>query len=798
MISIRTGLILVSVAAALVTAPACSLFDKDDPSGEADGGVGAMCTANAQCSATFVCAGGSCQLAGSVGLGGDCWANRDCGPDLFCSARGICAPSGDGAAGDPCGTGAECQPHLVCQAYGFSGQCAEPGTAELGESCSASTDCIAGLACAQDGTCKGVGEAYPPFTGVECEPDDEDVFKVYFEVPRPGAPPADFFRLPFPNDARVDASGNLLMDDFPRPGPTLLGLDLVDLYADALVADFDGFSSVAPVTFRFSKQFEFASLGDGANIHYIDITPGAPEYGSDRGRSFGYTTGQGLYRCQHPLTMGNSPHEPLLPGHTYAAYLTSDIRSADAEPPVQDADFAAMLAGSRPSGDAALANAWDAYAPFRAYLADQSIAAGDIAVAAVFTVQDSVGRALRLAQAVDAEPVPVLSDLTLCDTGVPSPCDDGGSRVCGAADPDFHEIHGRFRVPMYQDGTTPFETPADGGGMAITGAFVKQSDADVCFALTIPKTATMPAGGWPVVVYGHGTGGSFRGVVGSGVARALATASSPAAVLAFDGVVHGERAGQSTRDADSLMFNVINPRAARDNNLQGAADVLQALRIPQAADLVVTGAGTIALDPAATYYFGHSQGSNVGAPAIAVTDLTEAAVFSGAGAFLIEGLLNKKSPVDARTGLELLIGEELGRDHPVMIIWQTYFDSIDPVNFVPLLLRSPPPGVPSKHVLQTWGSNDTYSPQSTLNMFGRGTGLSVAMPVIQDLGTGTASRPVSLNRSAGDSQQRTGAQFQYVPDGYDGHFVATRNPSAIADWTAFFTSLIATGTPTVP
>ena len=116
----------------------------------------------------------------------------------------------------------------------------------------------------------------------------------------------------------------------------------------------------------------------------------------------------------------------------------------------------------------------------------------------------------------------------------------------------------------------------------------------------------------------------------------------------------------------------------------------------------------------------------------------------------------------------------------------------------PRAISTAPAGVPSKHVLQTWGSNDTYSPQPTLNMFGRGAGLPVVAPVIVDLSTGTANRPVSLNRMGGDNQQRTAAQFQYVPDGYDGHFVATRNPTAIADWTAFFTSLIATGTPTVP
>ena len=32
----------------------------------------------------------------------------------------------------------------------------------------------------------------------------------------------------------------------------------------------------------------------------------------------------------------------------------------------------------------------------------------------------------------------------------------------------------------------------------------------VCLALTIPKDIEPPADGWPVVVYGHGTGGNFR------------------------------------------------------------------------------------------------------------------------------------------------------------------------------------------------------------------------------------------------------------------------------------------------
>ena len=103
------------------------------------------------------------------------------------------------------------------------------------------TDCLPGLICGADSTCKGAQEAFPPFEGVVCEADVAP-FRTFFEVPRTGAPPADFFRLPFPNDARVSAAGALDMSDFPRPGPTVLGIDLIALYVDALVADFTGFS----------------------------------------------------------------------------------------------------------------------------------------------------------------------------------------------------------------------------------------------------------------------------------------------------------------------------------------------------------------------------------------------------------------------------------------------------------------------------------------------------------------------------------------------------------------------------
>ena len=81
------------------------------------------------------------------------------------------------------------------------------------------------------------------------------------------------------------------------------------------------------------------------------------------------------------------------------------------------------------------------------------------------------------------------------------------------------------------------------------------------------------------------------------------------------------------------MFNPLNPRAARDNFLQGAVDILQALRVSAVALSAAaspTGAA-IVFDPGALAFFGHSQGSTSGEIALAWSGAAPAAVFSGAG-----------------------------------------------------------------------------------------------------------------------------------------------------------------------
>lgn len=787
--------------ALVVLVGGCKLFGGDDSGDDGpDGGVGSTCAEADDCASGFVCAANVCIVAGTVGAGGSCSANRDCSTGLQCTLSGICAPAGGGTVDTPCVSGADCMSNLRCELDGLSGTCQPAGTGDVGDACTAAEDCIAGLACTAGGHCARAVDAYPPFVGVTCGAD-ESPFRAYFQVPRPGQPIPDFYRLPFPNDARINADGTLDLSDFPRPGLSLLGVDLVDLYADAAAADFEGFASLAIVSFRFSSPLDFATVQNGAALFIVDITdPALPGYGANRSRAFNYDGGAGKFACQNRLTIGNRTTDPLEPGHTYATWVSTAAHSTSGAVPIQDPDLIAVLGDTQPT-DPTLARVWTQYAKFRQYLTMTSRPAAEVAAVAVFTVADASATARKIAAQIAASAAPTITDVTLCDGTNVSPCASGDpTRACGDSGGSFFEIHGRINVPNYQAGTLPYERPADGGDVQLDGSGqpIVQGSLPECFALTIPKS-TAPAGGWPVVIHAHGTGGNYRAAIDAGIAETLATATVPMATFTVDGVGHGARRGTSARTPDSLVFNIVNPRAARDNSLQGAADILSALRLSELAPIDVTGVpAPIDFDGARTYFFGHSQGSNAGIPAIAVTGKAPGAIFSGAGSVLVEGILGKKQPVDAKAGLELLIGEPLGGGHPVMTIWQLFFDRIDPWNYAPMLIKRPPAGVPSKHVWMSWGKNDNYSPENTLTATAAAAGLVVAEPQITVLGLPTDPRPIDPTRVGGDGPIRFGAVFEYDPAGaYDGHFVATRNPAAVADWRAFLVSL-AQGAPRVP
>jgi hypothetical protein len=316
----------------------------------------------------------------------------------------------------------------------------------------------------------------------------------------------------------------------------------------------------------------------------------------------------------------------------------------------------------------------------------------------------------------------------------------------------------------------------------------------------------MPAGGWPLLVYAHGTGGSFRSHVGEGVAKRLSLLAGqlPAAVLGIDQVEHGTRRGSSSDTPDDLFFNYVNPLAARGNPLQGAADQMALARFAATFDLPASQSPTGAeIKIGRVAFWGHSQGATEGGIAMPYVTGIRGVVLSGEGASLVDGLLGKKSPIDIADGLPVVLEDigKVGEQHPVLALLQNDFDADDPLNHAPFFIASPAAPANLKHVFQPYGQSDTYAPTTTERTFALAAQLAEASPpsgVTPDpIGGSAMPAPLSGNAMI-NGVPITAVVRQYTPGAtYDGHFVAYDNDVASADVDRFLLGVLSGSVPVV-
>ncbi len=528
------------------------------------------------------------------------------------------------------------------------------------------------------------------------------------------------------------------------------------------------------------------------SLRFVDLT-GA----FDLGFQWSATTGRGAYICNNALTVRPSDGQALVPGHTYAMLVASSVVDASHQAIKQSSDLAALLASSAPT-DSTLAVAYTAYAPLREWAATNSVTAASILNAAVFTVGHPTAIASKLPAAVAAAAAPSATAWIRCGDA-PSPCpqaDAADQRACPATpDAAFDELHALVTLPIFQKGTEPYATPTDGGDFEVAsdGTPTFQRTEQVCMSLTVPKGATMPAGGWPLVVFAHGTGGSFRSAITEGVSDRLASVDDGMggtvniAVLGIDQVEHGTRRGASTESPDDLFYNFANPAAARGNPLQGAADQIALLRFVSGLDLAAAASPTAAeIKFSAVAFWGHSQGATAGGIALPYAGVATGAVLSGEGASLIAALLGKKNPVDIADALPFVLQDAtVDAYHPVLSILQNAIDPADPLNHAIGFVTTPIAGASVKQLFQPYGIGDTYAPPKTEQAFALAAGLGIATPpagVTADMfSTATPiAVPAGSNVTVGGTPV-TAIVREYQPSGFDGHFVSFQDATAEVD-----------------
>ena len=772
-------------------------------------GVGQACDAQHLCRSGLACTDGKCAPGHSLGDGTPCVISDECKDGDYCGPARTCAAAGKGADGDSCASDADCASGFKCELVGLSTQCKPEGAGDVGGACTSTADCFGGLTCINKvcgplppspGGIPPLG--VPPWPGVTCT-DDPPPVKAYFRVPR-GTNDGDFFRLPFPNDARRKGTHPDLTG-FPTPGADLLGYDIVDRYARDVEANTDGFSTYPTVTFRFSASIDFASLKQQGVIRFADVTPGGT--GDDVGFAWSATTGRNQYVCPNALSARPPNGAPLTPGHTYAAMITMAAQAAGGGAITRGDDFAAVVGAQAPA-DTSLTAAWTAYKPFRDWMTAKAVSPDTLLTAAVFTVGHATAPAQALATAIGSAPAPTAASWVKCGAA-PSPCPQAtGDRACGAADPAFDELHALVTLPVFQSGTAPYED--SGGDLAYdgTGAPKVQRSEQVCLSLTIPKGVPMPALGWPLVVYAHGTGGSFRSHITEGTAARLASVDDGAggqvhaAVLGIDQVEHGPRRGASTASPNNLFFNFTNPGAARGNPLQGAADQMSLVRFATGFDLAAGTSPTGAeIKFSKVAFWGHSQGATEGAIAMPYVGNVAGVVLSGEGASLIDALLTKKSPIDIADAVPFALEDPVvTSSHPVLAVLQNAIDVADPLNHARALAVAPIAPLTGKHVFQPYGLGDTYAPPVTEATYAlaAGLGLLQASPSASPPDAIGSLAPIAVPASGNVASGAVSAYVrEYGPNGYDGHFVAFREAVAQKDVAHFLVDTLAGKVPKV-
>jgi len=645
----------------------------------------------------------------------------------------------------------------------------------------------------------------------------------------------ELYAIPYPNDLRLRDDGTIDLIGLEQGQP-----GVVDLYMDTVVANhLGGFALGGAIFFRFAGPVApqtcapagaADSMRPDSSIYLVNIDKQSTGYGDRIPFVWRHQTAAGKFIGEHSLALLPMPGFALAPGATHAAVITESLCDDLGDPVQPDADFQKLLRDDPPA-DKYLVRAHTVYAPLRDFLADKGLTG--VVSAAVFTTGNPTELAGLAREVVHELPAPTATDLVLT----------------GETD-QYWVIEGKYDAPNFQTGQPPYSLPADGGAIVrdAKGRPVVQRTESLRFALSVPRGESTTDAGWPVLLYAHGTGGSYRTFINNGVARALSEVEDEQgavvarmAAVGIDQVLHGPRAPDGTMP-DILFFNFQNPAAAVDNVIQGGIDDFSLLRMikeltfdrvrwskSSGQDELVRFEPPVRFDPQRIYFMGHSQGGLTGPVFLAHEPEIKAAVLSGAGGNAMLGLLKKAAPINFGVLLKTALGEIADEFHPMMSLVQQMLEPADSANYGRMLLHHRPKGVPPKHLFISQGFVDHYTPNDTTDALARAVGLPQAGTIVRqveglelaDIPAPTAAlalagnltldgtavtaallqyRAVLKNKSCKQDSDCSQGDYCETEAGRcadDGHFVMFGQKDAIRQYTRFLATAARDGTPSI-
>jgi hypothetical protein len=352
---------------------------------------------------------------------------------------------------------------------------------------------------------------------------------------------------------------------------------------------------------------------------------------------------------------------------------------------------------------------------------------------------------------------------------------------------------------------------------------------EVPITITLPKLQPMPAGGFPLAVYFHGSGGLSSQVVDRGK-REMGESEpkkgeGPAFVLAPHGFaavgsahpVNPERLPGAT---ETQYLNFSNLASFRDIFRQGVIEqrlYLEALRTLEISPSLVSACNmpsppaAYRFDPDAVVALGQSMGGMYTNLVAAVEPRIRAVVPTGAGGFwnyfitktmLISGL-------NALLAAALRVdGSEIAFVHPSLYLIQVAWEPAEPLAHMPRLAYRPLAGHPVRPVYEPVGKDDSYFPTVLYDAialaYNHQEAGQVVWPTMQDAlaldgRQGILSYPVIQNRTSLAGAKYTGVVVQYLGDGYsDPHSIYAQLDDVKYQYGCFLESFLKSGVGVVP
>jgi len=620
-----------------------------------------------------------------------------------------------------------------------------------------------------------------------------------------------FYAQPWPLDTRVTAEGAPDWSGLPNPSNSLV----VSQFKESVKSN-RGFPTLPVALFQFDGPLaprlptDVIAPDGGSPILLMVIGEGDP-YRGELVPVVAQTLQKDAFTPENVLAVAPRPGFVLRPYTTYGVAVLTGVNDA-AGSPLAESAVLRRLANGKAAGDAEVALAptfqplWETLFTSAGELGVSGYA---VAAATVFTTGDVVADMEAIVDAIGAEYDPPVEGLELRTE--PERENDA-----------FCELRGTITYPQFQQGEPPF---AEQGLFALDGSGVPtaQREESAPIEIFIPKMP-MPAGGYPLMVSIHGSGGfsdssaaplSDDGLQHFGLGPAFNFAQVGLAVATSAMPLNPERFEGAS---ETEYLNPNNFAALRDTFRQGQIEshlFIEALRKVEIDPALLEGCvGPELPDGETSFHFseeklgitGQSMGGMYANQVAALEPRVQIAVPTGAGGHWTYFILVTSLIPNLDGLLKLVIGTQvdLTFTHPAMSLAAAGLEGADPIVFMPRVARRPLPGHPVRPIYEPAGEGDSYFPTEVYDAAALAYGHKQAgnevwasmqeALALSDL-DGVMSFPVENNITAEDGTPYTGVVTQWKGDGvFDPHAIYVRNEDVRFQYTCFLDSFFRTGT----